>query len=113
MGDYQDIKTIKKILLLIGIGYCYYLKLLRNWSRFKDSFEILWKIINRIKLSINIIWVISISKILQIATKGISRKLKYITEEVKTINRNSKKTTSLILKSTDKTILKYITLYLV
>ena len=62
-------------------------------------------------LSISILWVISISIILLIPTKGISQKLKLIKEEVKTNSRNSKQTTSHILKSADRTILGYTTLY--
>ena len=46
-----------------------------------------------------------------IPTKWISRKLKWITEVVKVRSKNSKKTTSHLLKSTDRTILECITLY--
>ena len=46
-----------------------------------------------------------------IPTKWISRKLKWITEVVIVSNKNLKKTTSHLLKSIDKTIFEYITLY--
>ena len=55
--------------------------------------------------------VISTLKILLISTIGISRKLKWITEVVKVSSGNSKKTTTHLLKSTDRTILECITLY--